>query len=108
MEYGFYLYGWILKKKLREIVDIGFINGRGTGDAVFILMKLREKCWSKGKNLFYCSIYIYIYIYIYTLYYIYTYYIMYIYYIYIYPKALKFYPDTLKYWVLFSRASLTS
>ena len=82
MEYGFYLYGWILKKKLREIVDIGFMNGRGTGDAVFILMKLREKCWSTGRNLFYCSIYIYIYIYIYIILYIYILYYVYILYIY--------------------------
>ena len=67
MEYGFYLYGRILKRKLNEIVDIGFMSGRGTGDAVFILRRLTEKYWSKGKKLFSYSIYIYIYIYTYTL-----------------------------------------
>ena len=66
LEYGFYLYGQILKRKPREIVDIGFMTSRATGDAVFILRRLTEKYWSKGKKLFYCSIYIYIYIYIYT------------------------------------------
>ena len=77
MEYGFYLYGRILKRKLSEIVDIGFMTGRGTGDAVFILRRLTEKYWSKCKKLFSYSIYIYIYT---------------------HSKTLKFYPDTLKYW----------
>ena len=53
MEYGFYLYGRILKRRLNEIADIGFMTGRGTGDAVFILRRLTEKCWSKGKKLFF-------------------------------------------------------
>ena len=61
MEYGFYLYGRILKRKLSEIVDIGFMTGRGTGDAVFILRRLTEKYWSKCKKLFSYSVYIYIY-----------------------------------------------
>ena len=59
MEYGFYLYARILKRKLSEIVDTGFMTGRGTGDAVFILRRLTEKYWSKGKKLFSYSIYIY-------------------------------------------------
>ena len=65
MEYGFYLHGRILKRKLNEIVDIGFMSVRGTGDAVFILRILTEKYWSKCKKLFSYSVYIYIYIYIY-------------------------------------------
>ena len=58
MQYGFYLYGRILKRKLSEIVDIGF-TGSGTGDAVFILRRLTENYWSKGKELFSYSIYEY-------------------------------------------------
>ena len=38
--------------KLREIVDIGFTGGAGAGDAVFILRRLTEKYWPKGKKLF--------------------------------------------------------
>ena len=57
------------------------MTGRGTDDAVFILRILTEKYWSKGKKLFYYSVYIYIYIYIYI------------------SKTLKLYPETLKYWV---------
>ena len=61
MEYGFYLYGQIRKRKLSEIVDIRFMTDRGTGDAVFILRRLTEKYWSKCKKLFSYSVYIYIY-----------------------------------------------
>ena len=53
MKCSFYLYEWILNKKLREVVGIGFMPSRGTGDAVFILGGLTEKFWSKGKKLFY-------------------------------------------------------
>ena len=67
MEYCFYLYRRILERKLSEIVEIGFMTGRGTDDVVFILRKLAENYWSKGKKLFSYSIYIYIYIYIHTL-----------------------------------------
>ena len=63
-KHGFHLYGRILKKKLREIADIGFMNGKGTGDAVFILRRLTEKYRSKGKKLFYYSVCIYVNIYI--------------------------------------------
>ena len=58
--------------------DAGFMTGRGTGDSVFILRRLTEKYWSKGRKLFYYGIYIYIY-------YIYMYICIYVY-IYIYPK----------------------
>ena len=59
MEYCFYLYRRILERKLSEIVEIGFMTGRGTDDAVFILRKLAENYWSKGKKLFsYSNIYI--------------------------------------------------
>ena len=81
MEYGFYLYARILKRKLSEIVDTGFMTGRGAADAVFILRRLTKRYWSKGKKLFSYSIYIYIYIYIYT-----------------YSNTLKFYLETQKYW----------
>ena len=47
-----------LNKKLREIVGIGFMHGRGTDDAVFILRRLTEKYWSKGKKLFYKYVYL--------------------------------------------------
>ena len=65
MEYSFYFYARILKRKLSEIVDSGFMTGRGTVDAVFILRRLREKYWSKGKKLFSYSVCVYTYIYIY-------------------------------------------
>ena len=58
-----------MKRKLSGIVDIGFITGRGTGDAVFILSRLTENYWSKGQV-----------------------------HIYIYSKPLKLYHETLKYW----------
>ena len=44
------MYEQILNKKLKEI---GFMPGRGAGDAVFILRRLTEKYQSKGKKLFY-------------------------------------------------------
>ena len=53
LEYGFNLYKPILIKKLREIVDIDFMPGRGTGDTVFILRRLAGKYWSNCKKLFY-------------------------------------------------------
>ena len=81
MEYGFYLYGWFLKRKLSEIVDIGFMTVRGIGDAVFILRRLTQKYWSKGKKLFSYSIYTYIYTHTHT-----------------HSKTLKVYPETLKCW----------
>ena len=65
MEYGFYLYARILKRKPSEIVDTSFMTGGGTVDAVFILRRLVEKYWSKVKKLFPYSVYLYIYIYIY-------------------------------------------
>ena len=41
------------------------MTASGTGDAVFILGRLTEKYWSKGKKLFYYSIYLSIYLSIY-------------------------------------------
>ena len=40
-----------MKKNLRKIVDIGFMPGRGIVDVVFILRRLTEKYWSKGKKM---------------------------------------------------------
>ena len=67
-----------MKKNLRKIVDIGFMPGRGIVDVVFILRRLTEKYWSKGKKMLLYYIYIYIYIYIFYIYYIYIYIYIYI------------------------------
>ena len=42
MKFDFYLYKWILNKKLRETVDKSFPPGRGTWDAVFISKQLKK------------------------------------------------------------------
>ena len=58
LEYVFKLYEQVLDGRLREVVDIdkmqyGFIPGRGTVDAVFVLSRLSEKCRAKNKKLFF-------------------------------------------------------
>ena len=42
-----------MNKKLREIVYIGFMPGRGTVDTMFNLRRLTEKYQSKGKKPYY-------------------------------------------------------
>ena len=66
------------------MADFGFMNGRGTSDAVFILRRLTEKYWLRRLAERYCFIIacVYIYKYIYT------------------PRHfIQFYPEKLKYWV---------
>ena len=58
MEHAFKLYEKILDGRLREVVDIdkmqyGFMPGRGTVDAVFVLRRLTEKFRAKNKKLFF-------------------------------------------------------
>ena len=52
------MYEKILDVCLREVVDIykmwhGFMSGRGTVDAVFVLRRLTEKFRAKNKKLFF-------------------------------------------------------
>ena len=56
MEHAFKLYEKILDECLGEVVAIdkmqyGFMPGRRTADAVFVLRKLREKFRAKNKKL---------------------------------------------------------
>ena len=56
LEHAFKLYEKILDGRLREVVDIdkmqhGFMPGRGTVDAVFVLRRLTEKFRAKNKKL---------------------------------------------------------
>ena len=58
LEHAFNLYEKILDGRLREVVDIdkmqyGFMLGRGTVDAVFVLRRLTEKFRAKNKKLFF-------------------------------------------------------
>ena len=58
LQHAFKLYEKILEWCLCEVVDIdkiwyGFIPGRGTVDAVFVLRRLTEKFSAKNKNLFF-------------------------------------------------------
>ena len=58
LEPAFKLYGKVLDGHLREVVDIdkmqyGFMKGRGTVDAVFVLRRLSEKFKTKNKKLFF-------------------------------------------------------
>ena len=57
LEHAFKLYEKILDGRLREVVDIdkmqyGFMPGRGTVNAVFVLRRLTEKFRAKNKKLF--------------------------------------------------------
>ena len=57
-EHAFKLYEKILDRHLREVVDIdkiqyGFVPGRRTVDAVFVLRELSEKFRAKNKKLFF-------------------------------------------------------
>ena len=57
-EHVFKLYENVLDGRLRELVDInkmqyGFMPGRGTVDAVFVLRTLKEKFRAKNKNFFF-------------------------------------------------------
>ena len=58
LEHAFKLYEKILDGHLREVVDIdkmqyGFMPGRGTVDAVFVLSRLSEKFRAKNRTLFF-------------------------------------------------------
>ena len=58
LEHAFKLYEKVLDGRLREVVDIdkmqhGFMPGRGTVDAVFVLRRLSEKFRAKNKKLFF-------------------------------------------------------
>ena len=58
LEHAFKLYEKVLDGHLREVVDIdkmqyGFMPGRGTVDAVFVLRRLSEKFRAKNKKLFF-------------------------------------------------------
>ena len=58
LEHAFKLYEKILDGRLREVVDIdkmqyGFMPGRRTVDAVFVLRRLTEKFRAKNKKLFF-------------------------------------------------------
>ena len=57
-EHAFKLYEKILDRRLREVVDIdkiqyGFVPGRRSVDAVFVLRELSEKFRAKNKKLFF-------------------------------------------------------
>ena len=56
LEHAFKLYEKILDRRLREVVDIdkmqyGFMPGRGTVDAVFVLRRLTQKFTAKNRKL---------------------------------------------------------
>ena len=58
LEHVFELYEKILDGRLREVADIdkmqyGFVPGRGTVEAVFVLRRLTEKLRAKNKKLFF-------------------------------------------------------
>ena len=58
LKHAFKLYEKILDGRLREVVDVdkmqyGFMPGRGTVDAVFVLRRLMEKFRAKNKKLFF-------------------------------------------------------
>ena len=58
LEHAFELSEKVLDGRLREVVDIdkmqyGFMPGRGTVDAVFVLRRLSEKFRAKNKKLFF-------------------------------------------------------
>ena len=57
-EHAFKLYKKIFDKRLNEVGDIdkmqcGFMPGRGTVDAVFVLRRLSEKFRAKNKKIFF-------------------------------------------------------
>ena len=59
LEHAFKLYEKILDGRLHEVVDIdkmqyGFLPGRGTVDAVFVLRRPTEKCRAKNKEVVFC------------------------------------------------------
>ena len=63
LEHAFELYEKILDGRLREVVDIdkmqyGFMPGRGTVDAAFVLRRLKEKFRAKNKKLFFVFVYL--------------------------------------------------
>ena len=58
LEHAFNLYEKVLDEHLREVVDIdkmqyGFMAGRGTVDAVFVLRRLSKKLRAKNKKFFF-------------------------------------------------------
>ena len=60
LEHAFKLYGKVLDGRLREVVDIdkmqyGFMPGRGTVDAVFVLRRLTENLEPKIRS---CLLYL--------------------------------------------------
>ena len=61
LEHGMKIFERILEKRLRSKIEIdrmqcGFMPGRGTIDAIFILRQLQEKYISKKKKLFFCFV----------------------------------------------------
>ena len=58
LEHAFKLYKKVLDGHLHEVVDIdkmqyGFMSGRGTVDAMFVLRRLSEKFRARNKKLFF-------------------------------------------------------
>ena len=58
LEHAFKLYVKVLNGHLREVVDIdkmthGFMPGKGTVDAVFVLRRLSQKFRAKNEKLFF-------------------------------------------------------
>ena len=57
MKHAFKLYEKVLDGRLRKVVDIdkkqyGFMSGRGTADAMFVLRRLSKKFRAKNKKFF--------------------------------------------------------
>ena len=61
LEHGMKVVERVLEKRIREIVIVddmqfGFMPGRGTIDAVFILRRMQEEYLAKGKKLYMCFV----------------------------------------------------
>ena len=61
LEHGMKVLERILDKRLRKKIKVddmqcGFMPGRGTSDAIFIVRQLQEKYLSKKKSLYYCFV----------------------------------------------------
>ena len=53
----------VLKRRIREFINIdstqfGFVPGRGTTDALFVVRSMQEEYRDKKKKLYMCSVYI--------------------------------------------------
>ena len=59
LDHAFELYEKVLDEHVHEVADIvdkmqyGFMSGKGTVDAVFVLMRLKETFGAKNKKLFF-------------------------------------------------------